>query len=220
LQNQDDLSLIKSIAQEHGVYFWITYDDAGEEIANFNELPIETPNEIISAIKDLLNIKPPPYPTLILNDNDNTKVNIDEFSLSWDADVPTKVVGNHLDAKKKGKLEGTVESPPQHKLGSVSLVELTKDYQQQAKATARPADDSGRVQQRGKGALNEAEWFIKANCSTSFDKLCKVIHAHTLVEVKGAGSRHSGKYVVSGVTHTIDSSSYKMQLELMRNAWD
>jgi hypothetical protein len=204
LQNQDDLSLIKSIAHEHSVYFWITYNSEGEEEANFNELPLaESPGVC-----------------LVLNHDDVTKVNIDEFSISWDADVPTKVVGNHLGAKKKDKLEGTIETPPQDKLGSVTLAALTKDFQQEAKATARPADDSGRVQQRGKGALNEAEWFIKANCSTSFDKLCKVIHAHTVVKVIGAGSRHSGKYVVSGVTHTIDSSSYKMQLELMRNAWD
>ncbi len=45
------------------------------------------------------------------------------------------------------------------------------------------------------------------------------MRAHTVVEVNGAGTRHSGKYFVAGVRHTIDSESYLMELELLRNAW-
>lgn len=204
LQNQDDLSFLKSIAQDQGLYFWISYDDLGSEVAHFDELPLESS----------------PAETLIVNSADETKVNIDELSISWDSDVPTKVVGSQLETKKKNKTDANVERSEQHKLGVATLDLVTKECRQEGKSSPKPADDVGRVQQRSKGALNEAEWFIKASCSTSFDRLCKVIHAHTIVEVIGAGSRHSGKYLISGVTHTIDSASYKMQLELMRNAWD
>ena len=128
--------------------------------------------------------------------------------------------GENLDAKKKTKPDPAVETAPQTKLGEVTLQQLTQDNVQQASSSPRPVDEPGRAQKRSEGALNEAEWFIKASCSTSFDRVCHVFHAHTLVLLQGAGSRHSGKYVISGVTHTIDVSSYKMQLELMRNAWD
>ena len=97
---------------------------------------------------------------------------------------------------------------------------MTKGCQQEARPTHKVTDDPGRAQQRSQGALNEAEWFIKASCSTSYDRLCQIVHAHNIVRIEGAGTRHSGDYVVSGVTHTIDVSSYKMQIELMRNAWD
>ncbi len=103
----------------------------------------------------------------------------------------------------------------------MSLQQITKDCQQEVKAVHRPVDEPCfRSQQRSRGALDEAEWFIKASCATSYDRLCEVVHAHTVVKLEGADSRHSGDYLVAAVTHTIDVSSYKMQLELKRNAWD
>jgi len=170
----------------------------------FNELPLEKS----------------PAATLIINGTNDIVNNIDELNIQWNADVPTSVVGEQIDTKTKKTVDPKVDSPPQHKLGDQALADLTLKCKQEVKSTHRPADDTGRAQERSKGALNEAEWFIKATCSTSFDRLCKIIHAHTIVELKGAGSRHSGNYLVSSVTHTIDRSSYKMQLELKRNAWN
>ena len=45
------------------------------------------------------------------------------------------------------------------------------------------------------------------------------MRAHTVVELQGAGIRHSGKYFVGGVRHTIDADRHRMELELLRNAW-
>ena len=61
--------------------------------------------------------------------------------------------------------------------------------------------------------------FIRATCETSLPTLGKLVRAHTVVEVKGAGSRYSGKYLVSGVRHKIDAEAHKMSIELVRNGW-
>ena len=65
----------------------------------------------------------------------------------------------------------------------------------------------------------EASWFIRATCQTSLDRLASVVRAHSVVEIQGAGKRHSGKYFVSAVRHTIDPAMHRMDLELVRNAW-
>jgi hypothetical protein len=75
------------------------------------------------------------------------------------------------------------------------------------------------MQARSRGALRDAQWFIHASCHTSLRRLCKIVRNHTIVEVQGAGSKHSGKYYVTGVKHTIDAISHNMNLELARNAW-
>ena len=36
----------------------------------------------------------------------------------------------------------------------------------------------------------------------------------------GAGGRHSGKYFVASVKHTIDGAEHRMAAELLRNAWE
>ena len=45
------------------------------------------------------------------------------------------------------------------------------------------------------------------------------LYAFDLLELDGAGSRHSGNYLVAGVRHTIDAGGHRMELELLRNAW-
>ena len=82
-----------------------------------------------------------------------------------------------------------------------------------------PVDDAGDLQARGAGLLVEADWFIQATCQTSLESLGGLVRAHTVVEVRGAGSRHSGKYFVAAVRHTIDSTAHKMDVTLVRNGW-
>lgn len=205
VQNQDDLSFLKQIGKDLGRFLWMTYEEDGSELLIFNELPLDES----------------PSARLVLNESETELNNIDELTINWDADVPDETVGEKKDAKSGKAKNVAVTEASQPKLGDVTLKTLKKNvgYNQQVKPAHRPVDEEGPGQQRSKAALNESEFFIKASCTTSFDKICKVIHAHSTVEILGAGSRHNGKYFVSAVTHTLDASSYKMQLELMRNAW-
>ncbi len=82
---------------------------------------------------------------------------------------------------------------------------------------AAPVDDAGDLQARSAGA-----WSIRTSSSrrpaTRLDLIGIPIRDTPLVELQGAGSRHSGNYFVGGVRHTIDADSYRMELELLRNA--
>jgi hypothetical protein len=80
-------------------------------------------------------------------------------------------------------------------------------------------DDAGALTARSKGALRDAQWFITATCHTSLQRLCKIVRNHTLVNVIGAGSRHSGKYYITAVRHKIDAADHNMEIEMARNGW-
>lgn len=217
IQRATDLQFIQQWAQKYGKYFWITYDQEGGEIANFERLPLDKEGLV----------------DLVINHEYNS---MDEFSIDWNADRPTSVKSQQTDKRTKKKKESKVEQPPQPKLANRTLSELTHGLV--STLLPGPADDEDTMQERNEAALNEAEWFINASCATTYERLYKyyeelkkvtrddpapepelIIHAHTIANVRGVGSRHSGKYLISGVTHTLDGESYKMQLSLMRNSW-
>lgn len=234
VQNEPDLAFIKRLAKEKGCYFWIDYDDAGEEVANFNKVPSEgfikpipKDNAKDEAAKDN-----PGKITLNLSGENN---DLDEFSISWNIERPTSVKSVHTDRKTREtkKLEEREASQP--KLGEITLKEITDDsISDFLSPTVFDESDS---KERNSAALDEAEWFIKASCSTTYERLCKnaaaragsngptspmvkIIHAHTVVNILGTGSRYDGDYLVAGVTHSIDGADYKMQIELKRNGWN
>jgi hypothetical protein len=213
IQKGDDLAFIRQLADQKGKYFWVSYDDDGEEIAHFDDLPLKNYDKIAEG----------EYPVLKINLENN---DIDEFTISWDADRPTSVVSEHTDPRTKEIIEVEVPIAPQPKLGNVNLTTMT--YEMINAFQWSTVSDVIDLKERGDSALNEAEWFIKASCSTSYDRLCKnfndknpvrIFHAHEMIMIEGAGMRHSGPYLVSGVTHSINAGSYKVQLQLLRNAW-
>jgi len=216
MQNDSDLAFIRRLASEKGYYFWISYDKEGEEIANFNKLPLKGFSEK-NPYGDPNNI------TLNLSGENNE---IDDFSISWNVEKPTSVKAVHTDRKTGQKKKAEEPEAPQPKLGNMTLKQITDDSISDFQSPA--VFDEGDMADRNKAALDEAEWFIKANCSTSYERLCKkatkdaptpILTAHTVINIAGAGSRYSGEYLVAGVSHSIDGGEYKMQLELKRNAW-
>jgi hypothetical protein len=80
-------------------------------------------------------------------------------------------------------------------------------------------DGVGDLAQRAEAALIQEGWFVEASCDTSLNALGKLVRAHTVIEVVGAGRVHSGKYLVAGVRHAIDVHGHVMELKLCRNAW-
>ena len=210
VQREPDLSFLKKQASQMSAYFWISYE--GKKVAaNFSRLPLKG-SQADSTKDDGTNI----VQTLIINYPD---YNISELSINWDANRPTSVQQHQVDAHTKKTKKADPDNPPQIKLGDITLKDLTE-----GKVLAllhKSGDDSGKMNAQSNAALNDAEWFIHLTCSADFEKFCDgpLFHAHTKVLLMGAGARYDGEYIISGVTHTIDTVSYKLQLELMRNAW-
>jgi len=198
VQRETDLSLIRSLARRNGFHFWITYSLQGLATGHFRPR----------------NLQGEPAAVLIVNHESN---NIDSLQISADPRVPSQTEGKQLDLRTKSEIGGTVtlDDTP---LGANGLAQVTS-ANPQSMHLAPTVDDSGAMQARSRAALREAQWFVHATCQTSLHRLSNVVRHHTIVEVQGAGSKHSGKYYVTGVKHTIDATSHNMDLELARNAW-
>jgi hypothetical protein len=81
------------------------------------------------------------------------------------------------------------------------------------------ATDTGDLIARASGTLMDSSWFLRASCTVSARDLGQIIHAHSVVELQGIGSRYSGLYFVRRVHHMIDESDHYMSLSLVRNGW-
>lgn len=198
VQRDSDLRFVRRLAQRNGFLFWVTCDSAGIETACFKRPPLDGS----AAVDLIINLKSPSIQTV---------------DVTWDVERPTSVIGQQLDLNTKGKLDGAVAQTPQTILGTSSLQTITGDTR--SVHLLAPVDDAGDLQARGQGVLIESDWFIRATCQTNLATLGELVRAHTVVELQGAGSRHSGKYFVAGVRHTIDAADHKMDITLLRNGW-
>jgi phage protein D len=198
VQRESDLSFLRKLARRNGLLFWVTCDGSGIETAHFKKPPLGGNAAATLAI----NQTPPAFAFL---------------DLRWDVERPTSVEGKQLDLNSGEDIDGGADSSPLEALGSSDLSALTGD--KRSIFLAPPADDAGDLQGRAAGALVESYFFIRMTGETQLSVTGSPIRAHTVIEIQGAGSRHSGKYFVSGVRHTIDPISHRMELELLRNAW-
>lgn len=200
LQREPDLNFIKRLAQRNGFHFWISYDETGKGTAHFKPRSLDGE----------------PVNELVVNLENN---NIDNLRINSDINRPTQVEGQQVNLRTKEIMGGPVNLSQETILGANSLSTVAGS-RANSMTLSPTVDDGGSMAIRAGAALEEAQWFITATCQTSFRKLCnKIVRVHTVVMVQGAGTRHSGKYYVTGVKHTIDAANHKMDIELARNAW-
>lgn len=198
VQRATDLQFVRRLARRNGFLFWVTSDAQGTETAHFKRPPLGG----TAAAELVINLDSP---------------NIRALDIEWDVECQTSVEAMQLDLNTKEDIDGGAEESPLEALGASSLKEVTGDTRS-AHLTA-PSDDAGDLRARGEGMLIEAGWFVRATCETSLERLERLVQAHTVVQVRGAGSRHSGRYFVAAVRHVIDAVAHRMEIELVRNAW-
>lgn len=198
VQRETDWRFVQRLARRNGFLFWVTADETGIETAHFKQPPVSGEAELTLTI----NLAPPAFQSL---------------DLEWDAELPTSTEMKQLDLNTKQPIDGSVPQSSLPLLGETPLSSVASETR--LLHLAVPADDAGDLSARSEAALREAGWFIRAAGETSVLECQGVVRAHTVVELQGLGTRHSGKYFVSGVTHTISKSGHKLALEFLRNAW-
>ena len=198
VQRESNLSLLRTLARRNGYHFWITYSNAGLATGHFRPRSLDGQ----------------PANTLIVNQENN---NIDLLQVNADSTRPSATEGRQLDVRTLSVIGGAT-TLDDTTLGSSGLTALN-GAEQQSIHLAPTVDDAGALTARSRGALRDAQWFINATCQTSLHRLCDIVRFHSIVQVQGAGSRHSGKYYVTAVKHKIDAAAHVMELELQRNAW-
>jgi phage protein D len=198
VQQDSDFRFVHRLANRNGFLFWVTAADGGDETAHFKR-----PQVGDSAAADL-----------IINLDTN---NLDSLDLTWDAERPTSVDAAQLDLNDKSSIDGGVAQSPLTSLGAQSLSDIASDTR--SVHVLAPVDDSGDLTSRGEGTLIDAGWFLHASTKTSVKAVGSVVRAHTIVNLRGAGKRHSGKYFVAAVRHTVDLTGHRMEIDLVRNGW-
>jgi phage protein D len=198
VQRDSDLRFVRRLARRNGFLFWITCDEKGAETAHFKRPALSGS----------------PAGNIDINISTN---NIASLDLNWDVERPTSVVAGQLNLNDKSDIEGDVVKSPLKSLGAKALADITGDTR--SVHVVAPVDDSGDLHARGEGALIESGWFIRAACQTSVNAMKAIVRANTLLNLRGVGKLHSGKYYVASVRHVIDSSAHMMEIELIRNGW-
>lgn len=198
VQRDTDLHFVRRLARRNGYLFWVTCDAEGVETAHFRRPPVDGE----PAAELSLNVESP---------------SIERLEIDWGTERPTSAEALQLDLAEKEDIDGGAPSSPLEPLGESALGTIAPNPR--TLRLSAPSDDAGDLRARSEGALVEAGWFVRARCRTSAVKLDGVVRAHTVVSVRGAGSRHSGRYFVSAVRHVIEPGSHVMEIELLRNAW-
>jgi hypothetical protein len=198
VQRDTDLQFVRRLARRNGCLFWITADQSGFETAHFKR----------PALGDS------PENELIINLD---SANLEALDIIWDIENPTSATAMQLDLNTKSSIDGGVGTVSLPTLGSIPLASITN--QTRSSYLSAPVDDVGDLQARTEAALIDKSFFLRAFTRTTAQALGSVVRAHSVVRVRGAGSRHSGNYYCSGVRHVIEEGIHRMELELLRNGW-
>lgn len=202
IQRETDLAFVRRLARRNGCLFWVTCDDTGlVETGHFQRPPLDAE----PAAELVINLADPP-------------ANLDALDIVWDIERPTSATASQVDLAADSDIAGDVAQSPLAPLGAQGLAAIaagTRTLHLHA-----PVDDAGDLQARGEGALNEAAFFLRARGQTTAQALGAVLRSHTVVNLRGAGRRHSGRWFCASVRHTLDEVEHRMEFELVRNGWE
>lgn len=202
VQRETDLAFIRRLARRNGCLFWVDCDDTGLiETAHVKRPPIDGE----------------PVSELIINLSDPV-ANLASLDISWDVERPTSSTAAQVDLGTKSDIDGAVAKSPLTPLGAQGLATVATGTR--ALHLHAPVDDAGDLQARSEGALIDQDFFIRARGQTTAQALGGVLRSHTVVNLRGVGTRHSGKWFCASVRHTIDAIGHRMDFELIRNGWE
>jgi len=199
VQRATDWAFVQRLARRNGFFFWVTTDESGDSTGHFKRPDLSAS----------------PAHTLVIN---QAQPNVTKLHVHWNIERPSSATAKQLDFADKSTIDGDVESSPLASLGSSALADISSEVRKIH--LHMPADDMGDLAARGEAALIEAGFFIQADLMTTAARLNGVLRSHTVTQINGAGTRHSGKYFCASVVHDIDAEAHAMAAELWRNGWN
>jgi hypothetical protein len=194
VQRDTDLRLVRRLARANGCLFWISTDPLGVETAHFKRPVLDGE----------------PSVTLTVAAPETVRIN-------WDVERATSTSSSQLDVGAKTVIDASVPATPLAPLGGQALSAVAPSVR--SVLLTAPVDDLADLRARNEGRLIESGFFVKATYTTTFQAVQRVVRAHSLVDLQGIGSRHSGTYFCSAVRHVINEQEHRMDIELLRNGW-
>jgi hypothetical protein len=200
VQREPDLHLIRRLARRNGCWFWLEYDPvAVQPMAHVARPPVDADADVKFYL-------------------DGDKRNTEKAMIEWDVERVVATDAANRDVFAGDNMDGSVDRSPLTGLADHALADIVTKTRK-ARLTM-PVDDAGDLIARSEAALIEDGWFVQARLTARTRVLKRVVRAHTAVELHGVGKRHSGKYLVARVVHTIDDEDHLMEITLVRNGWN
>lgn len=227
-QRATDLDFIKRLAMANNLSFWISYKcksgglnplAAGsltvEEKANFTSSPARPEGGL-----DL----PLPKIPLVASSSVTFRVNVapgrcqnvSSFDIHTDTERASQFNGSAVDDRSvRAETTSAQDTQPAIFQGGDPLPSLAPT---ERTACLTVAGNQEELQTRAASALTDAGWFVTASAKTTAHMLEGIVQPHDVVPVEGLGTRDSGDYQISAVTHIINAADHHMEVQLRRNA--
>jgi phage protein D len=157
-------------------------------------------------------------PVATLSITDPTTWTVNSLDLEWDVSRPSSVIARQAlftDSDADGANADTSDSALSL-LSDEGLADFTG--KSMTVLLTAPVDDAGELTLRAQSLLREAGWFVRCEGESDLARLGTVLRVGSIVELQGAGTLHSGKYLVWSVRHSIGAVDHTMKFVLVRNA--
>jgi hypothetical protein len=199
-QRATDLEFVRALARRNGKLMRVACTDtAGVRTGYFI-----TPN-----------VRARPAFTIDLSDRDAWSV--DALDFDWDVLRPIEVDASQV-ALDQTSEEGVAGNATASGIPSMAAVDYPTYADGAGTLLLTPTADVSELPMRTKATLREAEWFVRCRGEATLARLGHVPRVGSVVAVQGAGSLHSGNWLVWNVVHRIVADEISFSFTLVRNA--
>ncbi|HTW98470.1 MAG TPA: hypothetical protein VMD59_06825 [Acidimicrobiales bacterium] len=148
---------------------------------------------------------------------DPTSWTVDRLDLDWDVMRPTEVDASQVDLSQSSDT-GTDVSAASSGLDVLAQRDYASYFGQSSTFVLTAPADVADLSQRATAVLADSGFFVRCSGEADAERLGTVLRVGDVVALAGAGSLHSGNWLVWDVRHSYALDSWKMAFTLVRNA--
>lgn len=142
---------------------------------------------------------------------------VERLQFDWDALRPTEVIASQVDLDESAG-EGVLVSTGESGLLALDARSYATYVGQPSSLLLSAPADVPELEQRSAAVLSETNFFTRCTGEVDADRLGGILRVGEVVTIEGAGSIHSGNWLVWEIRHSFSLDSFKMSFTLVRNA--
>jgi phage protein D len=198
VQRGTNMQLLRQLARQYGMWTYVRPGPRpGQSVGVFSR-PSFAPSDL---------------PKIVLLGPDR---NVGSLSVAFDALRPFKAEAASIAIADRKVLTARAETMDLAPLGAEAVHEAVAPTGTALLAHTR--EEQSDIDAATQAAVDLSAWALSAEGEINVDRYSGVIRAYQVVRAVGVGGFLSGDYVVSRVTHRLNSAGYRQQFALARNA--
>jgi hypothetical protein len=143
--------------------------------------------------------------------------NVDSLEFTWDVLRPTQIQAGQVDMTQSPG-QATNQTATSSGLDAMDQRDYSTYTGQTNSMILSAAADVPDLNQRATAVLADSGFFVKCTGETTTDRLKTILRVGDVVTLEGAGSIHSGNWLVWEVRSEITTQTLNMKFTLVRNA--